>query len=380
MLTIVLFSTFSDMLCMVSLASSTWKNVKESPYTPYALSPAAGYLGHKAAKLTCKAGFGILNQFDKQLHPGIYIPLVVGIVGTGIAAATLPSFALTEMIRKQRSDYLLADNLSPWQLYYPGIIQGLTLGLPFAYYLAQKENRFPSIVATTLLSCGAASPGFIAGYISSGKEQQKKQRREAEQLRRANERQEQRRCEKQEKEQLEEEQRRLEIERPKQRRREEQVRQQLEEARRLQALWEEQQRQYRKNEERKQREREEQLAEARRLLEIERQREREAEQLRQEQVRIRQEEQREFLEWLRQEVERIGQQRRQEEERDKRIREIGREAIEQQILSRREEERLNRERLQKEIERHNEQLQEETEHHNRLTQDWDVRTEDLGNN
>jgi hypothetical protein len=188
MLIIVLCGTVSDTFCMTSWAGSAWQNIKESPYTPYALSPAASYLGYKAMNLTCDAGFGILNQFDKQLHPGIYIPLAVGVAGAGIAAATLPSFALTEMIRKQRERYLLTGNLSSLQFYYPAIIQGLTLGLPFAYYLIKKESPISSTIAATMLAFIAASPGLIAGGLSEKKEEQRKSEKRQERLREIQER------------------------------------------------------------------------------------------------------------------------------------------------------------------------------------------------
>lgn len=187
MLIIMLFNSFSEMLCMVGLANSGWQKVKESPYTPYALSPVAGAAGWAAAKLTCDAGFGILNKFDRQLHPGIYFPLALGITGTAMVTGTLPSLILTAVIGAQRNlyiinamkqrqgePYLLYDNLSSWQFYYPAIIQGLTLGLPFAYYLAHKENRFPSIVEATLLSCAAATPGLLAAIYFIAKENEKK--------------------------------------------------------------------------------------------------------------------------------------------------------------------------------------------------------------
>lgn len=178
MLIIILFSSFSDMLCMTQWAGSTWKNITESPYTPYALSPVAGAAGWVAGGLTWKAGFCALDRFNKQLHPKLQTPLTIGVIAASMTASALPSLTLTEMIRKQREPYLFSSNFSSLQFYYPAIIQGLSLGLPFAYYLAKKDSALSSYTAATILSCMAAYPAILAGKWSEDQESKRKKQLE----------------------------------------------------------------------------------------------------------------------------------------------------------------------------------------------------------
>lgn len=153
MLIIALCGAISDTFCMTTWAGSTWQHIKEPPCTPYAL----------------------------------------GIVG--YAALTLPNYALTERIRTLREPYL-DGNLSPWQFYYPAIIQGLSFGLPFAYYLAKKDHSFPSaLLVATLVSCAASGPGVIAGTLSKLKEEEQLKKFREEQRRKESEEREQRRRE-----------------------------------------------------------------------------------------------------------------------------------------------------------------------------------------
>ncbi len=184
--------------------SRRWQSVSDfgtkalqCPYTYHAAAPLALYAGYKLAPLPFKAMSHITGNEVLGL-------LLLPTAAASVAAYYAPTFALTELMRKQRES--IAKDERPSKIHYaiPAMIQSLILAgyifnFPKSFIRADFIGDYRSLIFPVLFMSTLYNPGIAPGAYSYSKEkvfeweekwkeqqakdQEERKRREAEQAR-----------------------------------------------------------------------------------------------------------------------------------------------------------------------------------------------------
>lgn len=154
----LLTASFADLLqgAQEGAVNRRWRSISEMgakilqcPYTYYAAAPLTLYASYKLTLLSVK----IINNYAAQNSSWV-LPVALALPVGWYA----PTFALTELMRKQRESVPENNKPSKWHFFGPTLVQSLIIAGSF---LSNNDSLLKKLLVASVIS-----PGFLASTLS----------------------------------------------------------------------------------------------------------------------------------------------------------------------------------------------------------------------